>query len=174
MNNINTLCFASKGDTDQTHFRPLSSSAARLLLTLPKPTCRTPCASSCWPMNGRKSETEKKTRRKTTKRRESASPIRPSWSSKSWRWTEKCWTSFLPITTKLVCIYSARQMPVRLNVCMFLHVLRLCAAQLLCWFINWQSAYGLSTWMCNHMDLTCSFLSLLETWESHECVKSPL
>lgn len=76
----------------------------RLLLTLPRPTCLRLSASSYWPMKGRKNETEKKTRRKMKRRREEACPIRPSWSSRSCRWTEKCWKSSPPLTMKQVCV----------------------------------------------------------------------
>lgn len=81
-------------------------SIIRLLLTSPRPTCPRLSASNCWHMSERKSETEKKTRRKKKKRSGAACPTLPSWSSRSWHWTEKCWTNFPPLTTKQVCVYS--------------------------------------------------------------------
>lgn len=78
---------------------------SRLLLTLPRLTCLRPYASSCWSTHGRESETETKTGRKPKERSGAASLIPPSWSSRSWMWIEKCWTSSPPLTMKQVRVY---------------------------------------------------------------------
>lgn len=76
----------------------------RLPLTSPRRTCPRLCASSCWPTSGKRGETEKRTKRKMTRGSWAACPIRPSWSSRSSMWTEKCWTSCPPLTMKQVCV----------------------------------------------------------------------
>lgn len=85
-------------------FRFRLSRVTRPPLTSPRRVCPRLCASSCWPTSGKRGETGKRTRRKMRRGSRAACPIRPSWSSRSWMWTEKCWTSSLPLTTKQVCV----------------------------------------------------------------------